>query len=166
MFCCSITFPSVTSTQAQPFRNMKFSPLLLALCAALGGCASSKAPALPMPSVSAPRVAINKPLPIPKSAPAHRELSVQGNRGAPETLHWDVRKDDETIEKMLRRWAQQSGWTVVWKDVPPLSITGDAQLVRPGFLQAADYVMSQARAAGCRCKATAFNDQTLVIEGE
>lgn len=80
--------------------------------------------------------------------------------------HWAVRKTDETIERMLERWGRESGWRVVWQGGPTVAITGDSTLQRPDFIQAADYVVNQAKTAGYRIRATAYSNQTLVITGE
>jgi hypothetical protein len=81
---------------------------------------------------------------------------------------WTVRKADQNIEHMLIRWANDSGWKVIWKGAPAVEITADAErpLTHPDFLQAADYVVTQAKFAGYRIKATAYNNQVLVITGE
>ncbi len=81
---------------------------------------------------------------------------------------WTVRKADQDIEKMLSRWAGESGWKVVWTGAPTVPITADADrpLTHPDFLQAADYVVTQAKTAGYPIKATAYSNQVLVITGE
>lgn len=79
---------------------------------------------------------------------------------------WAVRKSDATVERMLERWARDAGWTLVWQGGPTVAITGDATLSRPDYLQAADYVVNQVRAAGHRLQATAYSNQTLVITEE
>lgn len=85
---------------------------------------------------------------------------------APAITSWSVQKADETIEHMLLRWAKEAGWRVVWQGAPSVAITGDATLSRPDFLQAADYVISQAKTAGYKLRATAYSNKTLVISGE
>lgn len=84
----------------------------------------------------------------------------------PTPVVWSVRKSDATLERMLERWASDGGWTLVWQGGPTVAITGDATLSRPDYLQAADYVVNQARAAGYRMRATAYSNQTLVISEE
>jgi outer membrane protein OmpA-like peptidoglycan-associated protein len=84
----------------------------------------------------------------------------------PTPVVWAVRKSDATLERMLDRWARDCGWTLVWQGGPTVAITGDATLSRPDYLQAADYVIDQARAAGYRMRATAYSNQTLVISEE
>ena len=81
---------------------------------------------------------------------------------------WSIRKDDQTIEKMLDRWGREAGWRVIWKGAPTVEITADAArpLSHPNFLQAADYVVTQARSVGYQIKATAYSNQVLVITGE
>ena len=61
-----------------------------------------------------------------------------------------------------------SGWRVVWKGAPAVLITADAPrpLVKRDFVQAADYVITQAKAAGHNIAATAYSDQVLVVTGE
>ncbi len=84
----------------------------------------------------------------------------------PAPVVWSVRKSDATLERMLGRWARDAGWTLVWQGGPTVAITGEATLSRPDYLQAADYVINQARAAGYRMQATAYRNQTLVISEE
>jgi hypothetical protein len=81
---------------------------------------------------------------------------------------WTVRKDDQTVEKMLGRWAAEAGWRVVWKGAPAVLITADASrpLIKRDFVQAADYVITQAKAAGHNIAATAYSDQVLVVTGD
>jgi hypothetical protein len=81
---------------------------------------------------------------------------------------WAVRKSDQNIENMLGRWGKDAGWRVIWKGAPTVEITADAErpLSRPDFLQAADYVVTQARSVGYQIKATAYSNQVLVITGE
>lgn len=81
---------------------------------------------------------------------------------------WSVRKDDQTVERMLARWASDAGWRVVWKGAPAVQITADSErpLAKPDFVQAADYVITQAKAAGYHISATAYSDRVLVVTGE
>lgn len=81
---------------------------------------------------------------------------------------WSIRKEDQTIEKMLDRWGREAGWRVIWRGAPTVEITADAArpLSHPNFLQAADYVVTQARSVGYQIKATAYSNQVLVITGE
>lgn len=81
---------------------------------------------------------------------------------------WSIRKDDQNIEKMLARWAADAGWRVVWKGAPLIQITADSDrpLKKPDFVQAADYVITQAKTVGYSIAATAYADQVLVVTGE
>lgn len=81
---------------------------------------------------------------------------------------WFVRKDDQTVEKMLARWASEAGWRVVWKGAPQVQINADSEraLSKPDFVQAADYVITQAKALGYQITATAYSDRVLVVTGE
>lgn len=97
-----------------------------------------------------------------------RAVAAQPAVAASRQAGWTVRKADQTIEKMLERWASDSGWKVIWKGAPNVDITADAvrPLTHPDFLQAADYVVTQAKSAGYRIKATAYSNQILVVTGE
>jgi hypothetical protein len=79
---------------------------------------------------------------------------------------WAVRKADGTLDRMLARWAKESGWTLVWQNGPAVAITGDTSLSRPDYIQAADYALEQAGVAGYRLRATAYSNQVLVVTGE
>lgn len=81
---------------------------------------------------------------------------------------WAVRKEDQTVEKMLARWAAEAGWRVVWKGAPMVQITADSDrpLTKPDFVQAADYVITQAKSAGYKISGTAYANQVLVVTGD
>lgn len=79
---------------------------------------------------------------------------------------WDVRHADGTVDKMLERWAADARWKLVWRDGPAIPVTGDAQVHRPNFLEAATYVIAESRRAGYRIKATAYSNKTIVVESE
>ena len=79
---------------------------------------------------------------------------------------WTVRKSDGTVENMLKRWGQDSGWRVLSRGAPSIEIHGDAEVDRREFLQAADYAITQAKQAGYRIKATAYSNNVLVLTGE
>lgn len=86
----------------------------------------------------------------------------------PTRAGWIVRKADQTIEGMLRRWAEDVGWRVVWKNAPKIDITKDGERPVPHaeFFDAANYVVEQLKAAGYRIKADSFDNQYLLISGE
>jgi hypothetical protein len=79
---------------------------------------------------------------------------------------WTMLKADESIQRMLERWGKDAGWRVVWEGAPQVPIVGDARVDRPDFLQAAEFVVKQAKAAGYHLKATAYSNQVLQILGE
>lgn len=80
---------------------------------------------------------------------------------------WHVRKSDETVEKMIGRWAKEAGWRLVWQNAPAIPVIGDSQITRPDLVQAVDYVISQVRASGHQIQATAYlGNRTLVVKGE
>jgi hypothetical protein len=85
---------------------------------------------------------------------------------APSDQLWTVRKTDENVERMLTRWAAEAGWKVLWQNAPTVEITGDESISRPDFLQAADYVVNQAKDAGYKLRAKAYDNNWLVISGE
>ncbi len=96
-------------------------------------------------------------VPVPAAVEAH----------APATPKvWTMLKADESIQRMLERWGKDAGWRVVWEGAPLVPIVGDARVDRPDFLQAAEFVVKQAKAAGYHLKATAYSNQVLQILGE
>lgn len=110
---------------------------------------------------------------VPKSAaPADGSRSATASGpvipGSAETLRanekWKVRASDLTVEAMLRRWGAASGWRVVSKNAPEIKIQGDAEFERPDYLQAADFVITQAKQAGYRIEANAYSNKVLVIQ--
>lgn len=64
---------------------------------------------------------------------------------------------------MLNRWAREANWSVVWNARESVPIAGDALVDQPTFLAAADFVMAQVTSAGYRMKATAYANNTLVV---
>jgi outer membrane protein OmpA-like peptidoglycan-associated protein len=78
---------------------------------------------------------------------------------------WAIRAADESVQKMLERWASLAGWKVVWRGAPAIRITGDSEISKLDFLQAADMVISQSKSAGYRIQARAFSNQVLLVEG-
>jgi hypothetical protein len=131
---------------------MKYFGSLL-LLALLGGCASNQAPALPTPSAQAPRVAINRPVPL---------AGVLAARPA----SWLVLQSDRNVANMLTRWGKDAGWRVLWDGAPEILITGNTKVERGDFLAAADLVITEARSKGYPLKAKAFSDNVLVIKTE
>lgn len=105
-------------------------------------------------------------LPI-ADAPVSMQASVGGNFGLKETQsEWVMRMSDGTIQATLSRWASQSGWRVVIRGVPPIPLLGDATFRRSGFLQAADYVISQVKASGYHIRASAYSDNVLLVTAD
>jgi hypothetical protein len=103
------------------------------------------APSLPLaPSASAAQVAAPTPDPLAD-------------------VNWKIRTADQNFVAMLKRWGAEHSWKVVDKGAPEIRIEGDASLDRPTFLSAADYAVSQARAAGHRIKAEAYANKVLVL---
>ncbi|ABE47308.1 TcpQ domain-containing protein [Polaromonas sp. JS666] len=102
------------------------------------------------------------------AAPSRHSGAPAPAQSLPAVSAWSIRKADQNIENMLGRWAKDAGWKVVWKGAPTVEITADAErpLSHPDFLQAADYVVTQAKSVGYHIKATAYSNQVLVITGD
>jgi hypothetical protein len=129
---------------------------MLAALLLAGGCASSKAPSLPMPSAQAPRIAINKPAP----------KTLVTVLGAKPTPSWLIQQSDLHVASMLTRWGKDAGWVVVWSGGPEIPITGNGRVDRPDFLSAADVVFMDIQSKGYRLQAKAYADKVLEIRGE
>lgn len=82
---------------------------------------------------------------------------------AAQSKNWEVRASDGNVASMLKRWGDENGWRVVIQKVPEVKIHGDASFERAGFLQAADYVVSQAKQSGFPIKAVAYQNNVLVL---
>ena len=105
-------------------------------------------------------------------------ISVQGARAQPVAIQphsgfqeasintWKLRATDGNVQRLLQRWADDAGWRLIWKNGPDVMITGDAELVRDGFVSAADYVLAQAASFGHRIKGRAYNNKVLVVSSE
>lgn len=93
------------------------------------------------------------------------EQPQMGFQEAPITS-WKLRATDETVNRVLQRWADEAGWRLIWKSGTEIRVTGDAELVRDGFVSAADYLLVQARSYGYRIKGHAYNNRVLVVTSE
>lgn len=97
----------------------------------------------------------------PADTQPQRVMAAAADPQAPR--EWRIRKADQSIEKTLARWGAEADWTVVWKDAPAISVTGDGPPLRSDFLTAAEYVISKSQEAGYSIRATAYSNRTLVI---
>lgn len=79
---------------------------------------------------------------------------------------WQMRAMDVSVRGVLQRWANDAGWQLIWKNGPEIKVSGNAELVRDGFVSATDYVISQARTYGHRIRAHAYNNKVLVITAD
>lgn len=79
---------------------------------------------------------------------------------------WTLRATDGTVQGVLQRWADAAGWRLIWKNGPEVMITGDAELVRDGFVSASDYLLSQSRSFGHHIKGRAYNNKVLVVTSD
>lgn len=80
--------------------------------------------------------------------PGESAPRAHGAPAAPLLKVWSVRKTDETVERMLTRWAAEAGWKVVWRGAPTIAITGDLSFEGADFLQAVEHVITQSQAGG------------------
>lgn len=104
----------------------------------------------------------------PSQAVARLQETQSLSAPLPVKASWSIRKSDLDIEHLLQRWANDAGWKVIWKGAPTVQITADTErpLTHPDFIQAADYVVTQAKNTGYQIKATAYSNHVLVITGE
>lgn len=79
---------------------------------------------------------------------------------------WNVRLSDVTVSAMLKRWGTEAGWSVIDQGAPNIQIPTDRVLEKPDFLTAADYVISQAKAAGYQISAASYTNKVLVLSGK
>jgi len=117
-------------------------------------------------AVRPPPAARVVPAPAAARGPSRSLTQAQGAAAAPAPRMWAVRKADETVERMLSRWAADAGWKLVWRGAPAIAITGDLSFESADFLQAVEHVIKQSQAAGHRLRATAHPNQWLVISGD
>lgn len=97
------------------------------------------------------------------AAAAVPDVRRAGAPAASVTRSWEMRKADGSLDRMLTRWANEAGWTLVWRDAPAIAVTGDMQLPASDFLAAADLVVRRAQEVGYRIHAAAYSNQTLVV---
>lgn len=79
---------------------------------------------------------------------------------------WRMLEKDQTVQRVLQRWADEAGWRLIWKNGPEIKIVGDAELVRDGFVSAADYLISQSRSFGHRINGKVYSNKVLIISGD
>lgn len=108
--------------------------------------------------------------PVASAAPVAgtTPITIQPHTGFQEASinTWKLRATDGNVQRLLQRWADEAGWRLIWKNGPDVMITGDAVLVRDGFVSAADYVLAQAASFGHRIKGRAYNNKVLVVSSE
>ncbi len=93
----------------------------------------------------------------------HQPESMGGFGHDEQGRKWSMRADDKSLEQMLNRWGREANWSVVWNARESVPIAGDALIVQPTFLAAADVVLAQVASAGYRFKTVAYANNTLVI---
>lgn len=111
--------------------------------------------------ISTERFAPPPSLPFAASAGATQIATPPAD--AQSDVNWKIRASDQTFVAMLKRWGAEHSWKVIDKGAPEIRIEGDASLDRPTFLTAAEYAISQARAAGHRIQAEAYANKVLVL---
>lgn len=102
---------------------------------------------------------------IQRATAGHYVQPIAGFQEA-QISRWSLRAVDGSVQGVLNRWARDAGWQLIWKNGPDIRITGDSELIRDGFVSAADYLISQSRSFGHRIKAHAYNNKVMVITGE
>ena len=118
----------------------------------------------PVAPAAAPAQAQTPPVAATQVAAAAADARRAGAPAAPVNRAWEMRKADGNVERMLTRWASEAGWTLVWREAPAIAVTGDMQLPPSDFLTAADAVVRRAQEVGYRISATAYSNQTLVVQ--
>lgn len=96
---------------------------------------------------------------------AHFVQPISGFQEA-QISRWQMRAMDVNVRGVLQRWANEAGWQLIWKNGPEIKVSGNAELVRDGFVSATDYVISQARSYGHRIRAHAYNNKVMVVTAE
>lgn len=102
---------------------------------------------------------------IRQSTVGHYAQPIAGFQEA-QISKWQMRAADVSVQGVLQRWARDAGWQLIWKNGPDIRVTADAELIRDGFVSAADYLVSQARGYGHRIRANAYNNKVLVVTAE
>lgn len=61
---------------------------------------------------------------------------------------WRMSKTDGTVSRLLTRWAESAGWSVVWLNAEDVAVVSDAALEAASFDEAAQVVLKQAKTMG------------------
>lgn len=137
-----IRFTQAASTTPAPVQQQPAQP------------SAGPVPATVAPSIPAPRPASQTPGRTTSSNTAGQT----GSAGA-----WSMRVSDGNVQQMLDRWGRDSQWKVIWNADAQVPIAGEANVEKPSFLAAADFVISQAVHAGYQVRAVAYANNTLVV---
>lgn len=82
----------------------------------------------------------------------------------PEIATWEIKKDDETLQVAIGRWAAQSGYEVVFESFPYVPLTGDLSFESKDFIGAIKYMMAQVKIAGYKIdEPTLYSDNVMVF---
>jgi len=103
-----------------------------------------------------------------KPSEAQAELArlskVQPATRKSEISMWEIKKDDETMQTAIGRWALQSGYEVVFNDFPHVPVTGDLSFESKDFISAIKYMMAQVKIAGYTIdEPTLYSDNVMVF---
>lgn len=84
--------------------------------------------------------------------------------GKQEISTWEIKKEDETLQVAIARWATQSGYEVVFNTFPYVPLTGDMSFDSKDFLGAIKFMMSQVKIAGYKIdEPTLYSDNVMVF---
>lgn len=92
------------------------------------------------------------------------ERKVKKAQKPAQVLHsFTVTRNDTTLEDVLRKWSVAHKWTILNKGMPLVKLEGEAELKRESFLDAAEFMIEQARAMGFPVSASAYSNNVLVL---
>jgi hypothetical protein len=115
-------------------------------------------------------VHISATLVNPTSASQIESIPADKDARAVQKTTWEILESDGTLQNTFERWSKAANWQVRWESVPEIKNMGYTKLPDKYFLEAAEYVLSQAKAAakdaGIELAITAYPNRFLVISKE
>lgn len=101
-----------------------------------------------------------------RTVAAGEQVVTDTSKASPAISTWKLRASDANVQKVLQRWASDAGWRVVWNGAPEVAVTGDAELNRNGFVEAAEYLLTQAKSSGYKIKGREYSNKVLVVTAD
>lgn len=110
------------------------------------------------------KLTLGRITPTEAQAELARLSKEQKNTGKQEVATWEIKKDDETLQSAIIRWASQAGYEVVFNTFPYVPLTGDSAFESKDFVAAIKFMIAQVKIAGYEIEEpTLYSDNVMVF---